>query len=378
MPTAENAAGEKCTLDHFPCRSAYRHQVYDNARRCKRVTLKQCKADPTKKKMCEVSRKAISRLPKYTLCQYIVGNPAYRSEGHVFKKDIEEAGTLKKNLSETVQREFFTPMAINWTKREKGGIGDAQRTLYLARYSGASTAIYEQKGGSKAYWTNYDEDTEEALSGWRLTFPSQLESYIRTARRKGVEHIFVNMRLFKRIPNSNKDSKHANFLLLDLKNNILYRYEPSGYGDLYDVFAMEELDKELTAWGRKRGLNYIPPWDSCPSQLLGKVAVLQRQAGKAARNADDPGGFCKVWATFMLEQKLRHPEMDMNDLQKHFLKIFKDNNIDMTYFGRTYIERVNQFGNNLLRKHGMKAGTDPDEYLDKHWKALMTRATKTA
>lgn len=373
MPNSSENEGEKCVLEHSPCRSAYRHNVYDNARRCKRVTLKRCKGDPTKKKMCEASRKSICRLRKSELCQYIVGNPAYRSDGHIFKKHYEKAGTLKKNLTRTIQREFFTPMDLSEEKAETR-LKDAHRTLYLAKYSGTGTAIYEQKEGSKVYWTNYDEEEDIPLEGWRLTFPTEFESYVRSARRIGIKRIFLYMRMFKHLDTSD-DSKHANFLVLDIQNGIIYRYEPSGYGDLYNVFEMEYLDRKLAEWGRKRGMKYVPPWDSCPAQLFAKVAALQRQAGRA-----EPAGFgfCKVWATFMLEQMLRHPEMEVNDLQKHLLKIFKDNNVDMTEFGHTYIQRVNQYGNRIMQEHGMKAGADAEEYLEKHWKALMTKASRTA
>jgi hypothetical protein len=371
-----NSAEEKefCKLEHHPCRSAYRHDVYDNARKCKNITVKRCKADPTKKKTCESAKRGISRLRKKELCSYIVGNPAFRPEGQVGKKNF--ARTLKKSLSETLERKFFTPKKINIAERKKGSIGDVQRALYLARYSGGPTAIYSEAGGSKVYWTIYDEEEEEYLEEWRLTFPPKFEEFVHTANRRGIERIFVNMRLYKRLEENPSDtSKHANFLLLDLKNSLLYRYEPSGYG-LYEVFDMDQLDEQLTAWGRKRGLKYIPPWDSCPAQLFAKIAGIQRLAGKAERQAADPGGFCKVWATFMLEQKLRHPEMDMNDLQKYLTRLFIDNNIDMTHFGRTYIERVNQYGNQILKAHGMKEDDDVDEFFDINFKKLMSTAMR--
>lgn len=369
-PTAD----EKCTMEHTPCRKAYRYQVYDNARRCKRVTIKRCKEDPTKKKMCETSKKGISRLTKKRMCSYIVSNPAFRSEGQLFQKDFKNASTLKKELTQTLQREFFTPIAINWSQEHEGTIGDTHRALYLAKYSGGKTLVYTQKYEPKALWMNYDENEDIPLDDWKLQFPSDFESTLRSARRKGIHNIFLNMRLYKKFANDPDVSKHANFLLLDIKNNLLYRYEPSGYG-LYDVFDMDNLDDQLTAWARKRGLKYIPPWDSCPSQLFAKVAALQRMAGKAQKEEGDPGGFCKVWSTFMLEQKLRHPEMDMNDLQKHLLHIFKENNIDLTYFARTYIRRVQQYSEQILKAHGMK-NQDPDEYFEKHWVALMKKATR--
>lgn len=365
-----------CRLEHSPCRSAYLHQVYDNARTCRQVTRKRCKADPTKKQMCTASKRGISRMKKKDLCLYIVGNPAFRSDDHVFKKQFEDAPTLKKELSETIQRELFTPMKVDMEGRKKGtSIGDAERALYLAKYSSKNTVIYTDKEGSKAYWTNYDEYNEEPLPDWRLSFPPGFERFVRAARRNGVEQIFLNMRLFMRIEDKpEEDSKHANFLLLDMARNLMYRYEPSSYG-LYTIFNMDELDTVLTKWAKKHNLEYIPPWDSCPRQLFAKVAGLQRLAGKAGKQSDDPGGFCKVWATFMMEQKLRHPDMDMNDLQRYLVKLFIDNNIDISHFGRIYIERVNQFGNRILKAHGMKDTDDPSEYMESHWNALMKQAT---
>jgi hypothetical protein len=372
-----NSVAEKefCTLEHHPCRSAYRHDVYDNARKCRNISVKRCKADPTKKKTCESAKRGISRLRKKELCSYIVGNPAFRHEGHVGKKNFNH--TLKKSLGETLERKFFTPKKINMAERKKSTIGDVQRALYLAKYSGGTTIVYSEADDSKVYWTIYDEEEEKYLEDWRLTFPENFEQFVRTARRRGIERIFINMRLYKQLQEvPDATSKHANFLLLDMKNSLLYRYEPSGYGQLYEVFNMDELDTQLAAWGRKRGLKYIPPWDSCPTQLFAKVAAQQRVAGKAEKHQADPGGFCKVWSTFMMEQKLRHPEMDMNDLQKYLIRLFIENNIDMTHFARTYIERVNQYGNQILKEHGMKEGEDAHEYFDEHFKALLNAAVR--
>jgi hypothetical protein len=378
MDANKPADKEKCRLEHKPCRSATRKLVYDNARICKRVVTKKCKEDPTKKKPCDISKRGISRLRKKELCSYIVSNPSFRSTGHVIAKDFE-GKELKQNLSKSVQRQFFTPMTVNMRREDNSTIDDAARILYLAKYSGGQsgnkTIVYAEKGDHKAYWRHYDENEDVQLPEWELVFPDEFERYVRAARRRGIQNIFLNMRMFKKDPAPPYETSiHANFLMLDMKNNLMYRYEPSGYG-LYDVFDMDELDRVLTTWARKRNLKYIAPWDSCPTQLFAKVAAAQRVAGLAKREEMDPGGFCKVWSTFMLEQKLRNPEVDMETLQKQLVKLFLDNEIDMTHFGRTYIQRVNQFGLKIMKEQGLKE-EDPADFLETHWKKLLEAASR--
>jgi hypothetical protein len=48
----------------------------------------------------------------------------------------------------------------------------------------------------------------------------------------------------------------------------------------------------------------------------------------------------------------------------------------MTYFARKYIDRVNQYGNQILKAHGMKKGDDPEEYLEENWKSLLKATQK--
>lgn len=370
---------ERCEMEYIPCGSATRKNVYINARKCKQITRKRCKEEPTKKKICETAKDPIYKLTKKELCSYIVKSPVFTSKNHIKKKHFEEAGTLRKDFTRTVVEPFFTPVKTTYEYDEVGTIKDWAMFLYLAKYARGSMTLYTQKGMNKLYWTNWDERVDPEmenpdLEDFHLFWPSEFDSFVRGARRRGIENIFVGMRLFKNIKEEgNKDaSKHANFLRIDLKHRKMYRYEPSGYG-LIDVFDMDALDRELTEWARKRRITYIPPWDSCPTQLFGKVAALQRMAGRAARQQGDPGGFCKVWSTFMMEQAMRHPDTDLLSLQKDLTKTFLDTKIDMTAFGRMYIQRVNGVAYDILRKHGMKANGDPEEYFETHMKSIFKK-----
>ncbi len=379
-PAAQEIPIGKCEFPARPCMSALRRDIYIKARDCKKRTIKKCKEKPDAKKSCKISKEAIYKLPKRQLCSYILQNPTYHFEGQVLKKKIEEGPALRKTLGATVLQPFFTPFEVKESTQPK--ISDAPLLVYMARFSRDNSVVYAQKDGWKALWTNWDEEEDTPLDDWELTFPSKFATFMRSVKRKGIQHIFMYMRQFKKFIHDDTGvediSRHANFLHLDLVNKRMYRYEPSGYG-LYEVFDMEELDKRLAKWASSKGLKYEPPYDSCPRQLFAKLAMQQRLAGKAKREEGDPGGFCKTWASFMLEQKLRHPDVPIVQVHDQMVKQFLDANIDLNEFARHYTARVNQMGMEILKKHGMKADADPDEFLEKHWKKVMegkTRATR--
>jgi hypothetical protein len=362
----------KCEFPKSPCMSAYRHEIYDKARICKRRTIKKCKDKPDAKKSCKIGKEGISRHTKRQLCSYILQNPTYTFHGHVYRKKFEEGATLRKDLGESILQSFFTPYAVKPSDKPK--ISDTEFLVYMSRFTRDNVAFYTQKGKWKVQWTNWDEEEDTPLDDWDLEFPSKFMTFLRAAKRAGKQHIFMYMRQYKKFIHENTgkedESRHANFLHLDLANKRMYRYEPSGYG-LYEVFDMDELDIRLAKWASSKGLKYLPPYESCPRQLFAKLAAQQRIAGKAKREEGDPGGFCKTWAAFMLEQKLRHPDVPIVELHDTLVKQFLDNNVDLTEFARHYTARVNQMGAEILRKHGMEEDDDAEEFLEKHWKKLL-------
>jgi hypothetical protein len=351
--------------------NAHRNDIYEKARNCKRRTLKRCGSNPEAKRSCKQGRVGISRFNKRKLCSYILNSTAHQFEGYVSAKKFKEGATLQKKIGENIQQPFFTPLAVKESTQSR--ITDAAFLIYMRRLTTDSVTLYWQKGEWKAVWANWDEDTDIPFDDWKLVFPTQFDSFLQKAKQTGKQHIFLHMRQYKKFMERSgqpNESRHANFLHLDLGNKRLYRYEPSGYG-LYEVFDMEELDERLSKWAVSKGLQYIPPYDSCPRQLISKLAIQQRMAGKAKREERDPGGFCKTWASFMLEQKLRNPDIPIVDLHDVAVKEFLTLNIDLTEFARYYTARVNQMGEAILKKHGMKDGQDPDAFLEKHWKKVM-------
>jgi hypothetical protein len=243
----------------------------------------------------------------------------------------------------------------------------------MTRLSTDASVMYTQQGEWKLNWTDWDEENDKPRDEWVLTIPSKLNTFLHSAKRSNIRHVFLYMRLYSKFfDNSGNadESKHANFLHIDLANKRMYRYEPSGYG-LYEVFDMEGLDARLEKWAITKGLTYIPPYESCPRQLFAKLAAQQRVAGRAQREVGDPGVFCKTWASFMLEQKLRNPDISIVDLHDSSVKHFMDSNVDLNQFARYYTARVNQIGMDILARHGFKETNDKDDFLEKHWKKIM-------
>jgi hypothetical protein len=385
-PAEQNKPKEpmpKCVLPSVPCMKGYRKDIYAAAKLCKTATTRRCKEKPDSKKFCKhtYTEKGISRYTKKNLCSYITVNPSYKYKDHVEIKDFKEV-ELKKNLGKSIVGQFFTPMTLR--PYEGGYINKAYVLAYLSRIISDKVAVYFQKGelsNSVANWDNYkkveNEEGEMVIQfyendAWLLTMPTELKSYLRKRSKK--RFVFMFMHLGKEIPYQPKDSSsHSNFLVFDTERKIVYRYEPSGYG-LYDIFDMDILDDEMRKWCKGIGYKYEEPWESCPRQMFAKVAGIQRLAKDEGFGEKDPGGFCKVWSTFMFEQKMRNPEMSFDDLQGMLLKRFKDNQIDMTEFARNYLTRVNQLGEQILLEKGYNPQKqDPISFFEKHWKKIMVQ-----
>lgn len=368
----------KCQSPSKPCLGSLRKTIYDSAKDCKAASFWKCpkRLDKTKKNLkkveerfCDKGQMSISRFTKRRLCSYITTNPTFKYEKRALKKNWGQAADT---VGPAVQH-FFTPMAIN---EYKGGrISDYERILYLLRYMKGNMALFSVKGdiqSSKLLWTNEDPETEERMNESQLYMDDSLVSFLR--KHKSKDFVFANMRLY--MLHEDKDtSVHANFLMFDIKHKLLYRYEPSGIGPLYDVFDMDGLDIALQKWGREHKWKYVAPWESCPRQAIGKVAQEQRQAQQKKIGEKDPGGFCKVWALFMMEQKIRNPHLSFEELHDQTVAYFRETNTSMLEFARHFTARVYTSANSLLLKHGytVEKGT-PEEYLEKHWDALLKLA----
>jgi hypothetical protein len=368
----------KCQQPSNPCLGSLRKTIYESSKECKQAAFWKCpkRLDKTKKNLkkleerfCEKGEMGISRMTKRRLCSYITTNPAYKYEKKALKKNW---GQAPNTIGPAIQH-FFTPKPV---KEYQGGhISDAARILYLLRYMKGNLALFTVKGditSSKLLWSNEDPETDEIMKQAKLYMDDSLVSFLRKHRTK--DFVFANMRLYMRHEDKTS-SVHANFLMFDMKNKLVYRYEPSGIGPLYDVFDMDGLDVALQKWGRDHKWKYMAPWESCPRQAIGKVAQEQRLAQQKEKSEKDPGGFCKVWALFMMEQKMRNPHLSFEQLHDQTVAYFKETNISMYEFGKYFTARVFTAADELLAKHGYtpEKGT-PEDYLEKHWVALLKLA----
>jgi hypothetical protein len=364
--------------------SSLRKTIYESAKECKAAATYACplRLDKTRKNLkkaeqrkCEKGQMGISRLTKRRLCSYITTNPTYTFEKKVLKKDWVEPA---KSIKEAVQL-FFTPMEV---EEYKGGfISDYARILYLLKYMKGNVDLFLVKGdinASKLLWTNLDPDTDEITPDMNLYIDESLSTFLRKSRKK--QYVFANLRMYlkhqKEVQGDEGSSVHANFLAFDIKHKLIYRYEPSGIGALYDVFDMDDLDLAFHKWAREHKWKYVAPWESCPRQAIGKIAQNQRLAFNKKKTNMDPGGFCKVWSLFMLEQKMRNPSLSLQELHDQSVAYFKQTNADMLDFARYFTTRVNTTANNILRQHGYTPdkGT-PDEYLEEHWNSILNLAS---
>jgi hypothetical protein len=364
-----------CELPGYPCLESRRPNIYDAARTCKTISKHQCTTAKNKdskltKRHCVATRKAVSRLRKSQLCSYIVRHPSYRFKGQLAAKEL-----AKTPVAEIMNSEFLTPIALNDVART-GNMPDYARMLYLLRFASEAATLFHIPGelfGSKFKWTNVDDETDDIYETPTLQVPDEFTGFLK--RHKKARYVFALLNLVTYVEADNDTSRHANYLMFDMQKKTISRFEPSGYG-LYDVFDMDDLDDALRDLGKNlKGWRYVPPFESCPRQLIGKLAQMQRKARGEEKRQTDPGGFCKIWSTFMLEQQLRNLDTDVVVLHDRFVKYFMDNAIDLSEFARKYTARVLFVADEILKQHGYTGG-DKRAYMEAHWDSLAALAKK--
>lgn len=141
---------------------------------------------------------------------------------------------------------------------------------------------------------------------------------------------------------------HANMLIYDKYNDIMYRFEPNGcIVELELWYEHKDFDKQFESLIKKEfGIKtYKPPKLSCP--FLG---LQELQANEKLEHTLDPGGFCATWSLFVIDLVLRNPRKDLKNLQLMALKRFQKNNKELTTFIRNFSSFVIKEKKKLFNK----------------------------
>lgn len=140
---------------------------------------------------------------------------------------------------------------------------------------------------------------------------------------------------------------HANYLIYDVSNNILERFEPHGSTTPPGLnYNPDLLDKILESRFKEINdkIKYLRPKDYLPKvgfQLLDIYETKKKKIG-------DPGGFCALWAVWYVDMRLTYNMLSPQKLVKKLIKSIRIQNISIKNMIRNYAVHIIKMRDEIL------------------------------
>lgn len=179
---------------------------------------------------------------------------------------------------------------------------------------------------------------------------------INTCIRKKSEFIIIPLGI--EIP----EGSHANYLIYDVKNNIIERFEPHGSttppGFNYNPNLLDDL---LLARFKliNENIKYLNPSQYLPKisfQLLDIFETSKKKIG-------DPGGFCALWAVWYVDMRISYSNLDPKTFVYKLIKYIKSQNISVKNMIRNYAVNIIKDRDEILAA----AGLDINDWLNSEY-----------
>jgi len=157
---------------------------------------------------------------------------------------------------------------------------------------------------------------------------------------------------------------HANYLIYDVKENIVERFEPHGatvpLGLNYNPNLLDEiLENRFKAINTN--ITYMRPSEFLPKvgfQLMDVYETKRKKIG-------DPGGFCALWSVWYVDMRLTYSNIKNTDLVKMLIKTIKLQNISVKNMIRNYAKNIIDMRDIILKKANMDVNDWlNDQYVD--------------
>jgi hypothetical protein len=144
-----------------------------------------------------------------------------------------------------------------------------------------------------------------------------------------------------------KEGSHANYIIYDIKNKMIERFEPHGSTTPPGLnYNPELLDNILFSRFKDfdDNLVYLKPKDYLPKigfQLLDIFESKKKKIG-------DPGGFCALWAIWYVDMRLTYSDISPEKLVNKLIKSIKSNNISVKNMIRNYAVNIIKIRDDIL------------------------------
>lgn len=173
-----------------------------------------------------------------------------------------------------------------------------------------------------------------------------------------------------------REGSHANYLIYDIKNNEIERFEPHGFGTplrfnynptMFDNI-LETRFMEIVS-----DIKYIRPTDYLPKIGFQLFDIYERNKKKIG----DPGGFCALWVIWYVDMRLSYPEIDRGSLVNKMIKTIKKQNISFKNLIRNYAINILEIRDKILGKADLDVNDWlNDEYTDAQIEIVLKELSK--
>jgi ankyrin repeat protein len=157
---------------------------------------------------------------------------------------------------------------------------------------------------------------------------------------------------------------HANILFWDVKNKTIERFEPAGkyqprglnYNpkilDMLLINKFKTLDEDI---------KYLSPYDFLP--IVG-FQILEISENNKCSRIGDPTGFCGVWCTWWVFQRLKNPNILPSLLVTELIKQIKLENYNFKTIIRNFSSHITILRDNILKSNNI----DINDWLTSNYK----------
>ena len=164
----------------------------------------------------------------------------------------------------------------------------------------------------------------------------------------------INNKLFVIIPLGIEliNNSHANYIIYDIKNNTVERFEP--HGSTFPIgfnYNPQLLDKTLKYHFQSINPNikYIKPEDYMPKIGFQTLENIDNTNKKF----NDPGGFCALWSLWYVDMRLTYKEVDIKILVNELIKQIKYNKLSFKNLIRNYSKQIVELRDEILLKSNL-------------------------
>ena len=169
------------------------------------------------------------------------------------------------------------------------------------------------------------------------------------------------------------EGSHANYLIYDVKKNIVERFEPHGSTTPPGLNYNPDLLDDLLISRFKlinENITYIKPSQYLPKigfQLLDIFETSKKKIG-------DPGGFCGLWAIWYVDMRLTYSYLDPKTCVYKLIKYIKSQNISVKNMIRNYAVHIIKNRDEILNFANIDINDWlNDNYTDEHLNLIITK-----